>query len=226
MRTVLIKNAQIVNEGTITSGDVLIEADRIAEIAPSISVKNADTKVIDADGFYLIPGMIDDQVHFREPGLTHKATIKTESRAAVAGGITSFIEMPNTVPQATTIDLLEGNIKKFDKQEEYIHSHARSTIFHSIRYANIIRREYGISSYLVTFIKHNEICGLIILYNCPIFPFGEKLTDLIFSGSYGGILCNEDILSIDLIEQLRLKFNKLLGEVVPIPTFPLELINI
>ncbi len=107
MRTVLIKNAQIVNEGTITSGDVLIEADRIAEIAPSISVKNADTKVIDADGFYLIPGMIDDQVHFREPGLTHKATIKTESRAAVAGGITSFIEMPNTVPQATTIDLLE-----------------------------------------------------------------------------------------------------------------------
>ena len=107
MRTVLIKNAQIVNEGTITSGDVLIEADRIAEIAPSISVKNADTKVIDADGFYLIPGMIDDQVHFREPGLTHKATIKTESRAAVAGGITSFIEIPNTVPQATTIDLLE-----------------------------------------------------------------------------------------------------------------------
>ncbi|MDB3934903.1 dihydroorotase [Flavobacteriaceae bacterium] len=107
MRTVLIKNAQIVNEGIITSGDVLIEADRIAEIAPSISVKNADTKVIDADGFYLIPGMIDDQVHFREPGLTHKATIKTESRAAVAGGITSFIEMPNTVPQATTIDLLE-----------------------------------------------------------------------------------------------------------------------
>ena len=107
MRTVLIKNAQIVNEGTITSGDVLIEADRIAEIAPSISVKNADTKVIDADGFYLIPGMIDDQVHFSEPGLTHKATIKTESRAAVAGGITSFIEMPNTVPQATTIDLLE-----------------------------------------------------------------------------------------------------------------------
>ena len=107
MRTVLIKNAQIVNEGTITSGDVLIEADRIAEIAPSISVKNADTKVIDADGFYLIPGMIDDQVHFREPGLTHKATIKTESRAAVAGGITSFIEMPNTIPQATTIDLLE-----------------------------------------------------------------------------------------------------------------------
>lgn len=107
MNTILIKNAQIVNEGTITNGDVLIQDDRIAEIAESISVKSADTKVIDADGCYLIPGMIDDQVHFREPGLTHKANIATESKAAAAGGITSFIEMPNTVPQATTIDLLE-----------------------------------------------------------------------------------------------------------------------
>ncbi|WP_203294665.1 dihydroorotase [Luteirhabdus pelagi] len=105
--TILIKNAMIVNEGTQFRGDVCIEGDRIAEIAENISVKSADTKVIDADGQYLIPGMIDDQVHFREPGLTHKATIETESKAAVAGGITSFIEMPNTVPQATTIELLE-----------------------------------------------------------------------------------------------------------------------
>ena len=107
MHPILIKNARIVNEGTITQGDVLIVDDVIAEIAKSISAKTGDTKIIDADGHYLIPGMIDDQVHFREPGLTHKATIETESRAAVAGGITSFIEMPNTVPQATTIDLLE-----------------------------------------------------------------------------------------------------------------------
>ena len=107
MNPILIKNAQIVNEGSILRGDLLIQDDRIAEISESISVKSADTKVIDADGFYLVPGMIDDQVHFREPGLTHKATIATESRAAVAGGITSFIEMPNTVPQATTIELLE-----------------------------------------------------------------------------------------------------------------------
>jgi dihydroorotase len=107
MNLILIKNAQIVNEGQIFRGDVLIQEDRIAEIAESISVKSSDTKVIDADGFYLVPGMIDDQVHFREPGLTHKATIATESKAAVAGGITSFIEMPNTVPQATTIELLE-----------------------------------------------------------------------------------------------------------------------
>ena len=107
MNNILIKNAQIVNEGQILRGDVLIQGDRIAEVAESISVKSSDTNVIDADGHYLVPGMIDDQVHFREPGLTHKATIATESKAAVAGGITSFIEMPNTVPQATTIELLE-----------------------------------------------------------------------------------------------------------------------
>ncbi|MAZ71572.1 MAG: dihydroorotase [Flavobacteriaceae bacterium] len=114
MHPILIKNAKIVNEGSITQGDVLIVADRIAEIG-SISAKTGDTKIIDADGHYLIPGMIDDQVHFREPGLTHKATIETESRAAVAGGITTFIEMPNTVPQATTIELLE---EKFARAKE------------------------------------------------------------------------------------------------------------
>jgi len=115
MQSILIKNAQIVNEGTIFQGDVWVQGDRIAEIAETISVKSADTKVIDADGQYLIPGMIDDQVHFREPGLTHKATIETESMAAIAGGITSFIEMPNTVPQATTLDLLE---EKFARAKE------------------------------------------------------------------------------------------------------------
>ncbi len=107
MKSVLIKNANIVNEGEIKKGDILVQDGRIAEISESISMKTAETKVIDADGSYLLPGMIDDQVHFREPGLTHKATIETESKAAVAGGITSFIEMPNTVPQATTVELLE-----------------------------------------------------------------------------------------------------------------------
>ena len=107
MNKVLIKNAQIVNEGIITEADVFIENDLIVEIAYSISAKTGDTQIIEANGKYLIPGMIDDQVHFREPGLTHKATIATESKAAVAGGITSFIEMPNTVPQATTIEKLE-----------------------------------------------------------------------------------------------------------------------
>ena len=104
---VLIKNVNIVNEGEILNGDVLIENGIFKEIAEQISAKTPDTRIIDAEGKYLLPGIIDDQVHFREPGLTHKATIETESRAAVAGGITSFIEQPNTVPQAVTIDLLE-----------------------------------------------------------------------------------------------------------------------
>lgn len=107
MKSVLIKNAKIVNEGTIFEGDVLIENEFIVEIAETISAKSSATKIINAEGNYLIPGAIDDQVHFREPGLTHKGDIASESRAAVAGGITSFIEMPNTNPQTVTIDLLE-----------------------------------------------------------------------------------------------------------------------
>lgn len=107
MNRVLIKNARIVNEGTIFEGDVLIENDIIAEIAEKISVKSSATKIIDAEGSYLIPGAIDDQVHFREPGLTHKGNIASESRAAVAGGVTSFIEQPNTVPNAVTQEILE-----------------------------------------------------------------------------------------------------------------------
>ena len=106
-KTILIKNAKIVNEGQIFEGDILIEGEYIKEVADSISPKSADVILIDVEGSYIFPGVIDDQVHFREPGLTHKATIESESKAAVAGGITSFIEMPNTVPQTTTIDKLE-----------------------------------------------------------------------------------------------------------------------
>lgn len=105
--TTLIKNAKIVNEGKIIEGDILIENDIIKEIDSSISVKSANINVIDVEGNYVVPGLIDDQVHFREPGLTHKANIETESRAALAGGITSFIEQPNTIPQTTTVEKLE-----------------------------------------------------------------------------------------------------------------------
>ncbi len=107
MNSILIKNARIVNEGQVFEGDVLIEGEYITEIAESISAKSTNTKIIDAEGNYLIPGMIDDQVHFREPGLTHKGDIASESKAAVAGGITSFIEQPNTVPNAVTQEILE-----------------------------------------------------------------------------------------------------------------------
>ncbi|THF48511.1 dihydroorotase [Flavobacterium supellecticarium] len=107
MSKILIKNAKIVNEGVIFEGDVLVEDKYIKEVAASISPKSSDCVIIDAEGNYLIPGAIDDQVHFREPGLTHKGNIASESRAAVAGGITSFIEQPNTVPNAVTQELLE-----------------------------------------------------------------------------------------------------------------------
>ena len=111
MNRVLIKNAKIVNEGIIFEGDLLIENDLIVEIADIISLKTSDCKIIDAQGNYLLPGVIDDQVHFREPGLTHKGDIASESKAAVAGGITSFIEQPNTIPNAVTQELLEAKYK-------------------------------------------------------------------------------------------------------------------
>ena len=110
MNKTLIKNAQIVNENIVFKGDLLIENNIIKEISENISASE-NTKIIDANGSFLLPGFIDDQVHFREPGLTHKATIATESKAAIAGGVTSFIEMPNTVPQATTQELLEDKFK-------------------------------------------------------------------------------------------------------------------
>ncbi|OYQ45360.1 dihydroorotase [Flavobacterium cyanobacteriorum] len=112
MNRILIKNARIVNEGTITEGDVYIEGKYIKEIAGAISAKSPDVKIIDAEGSFLIPGAIDDQVHFREPGLTHKGDIESESRAAVAGGITSFIEQPNTVPNAVTHEILEQKYQR------------------------------------------------------------------------------------------------------------------
>src|SRR5829696_8240763 len=98
MQKYLIKNINIVNENKIVTADVLIEGERIKKIAPQIDLNDTDYTEINGEGKYLLPGIIDDQVHFREPGLTHKATIYTEAKAAVAGGVTSFMEMPNTVP--------------------------------------------------------------------------------------------------------------------------------
>ncbi len=104
-RSLLITNARLVNEGRVTEGDLLVNDGRIAQIGGAISAP--DAQVLDAAGQVLMPGMIDDQVHFREPGATHKADMATESRAAIAGGITSFMEMPNTKPQTVTLDALE-----------------------------------------------------------------------------------------------------------------------
>lgn len=106
MKSILITGANIVNEGRITPGDVLIREGHITKIRPDLSKEDADIH-LDGHGKHLFPGVIDDQVHFREPGLTHKGEIYTEAKAGVAGGTTSYMEMPNTVPQAVTIELLE-----------------------------------------------------------------------------------------------------------------------
>jgi len=110
MNSILIVNAKVVNEGKVFEGDVFIYNGRINKISSGLLGQSSD-KVIDAKGNYLLPGIIDDQVHFREPGLTHKGNIYTESKAAVAGGITSFMEMPNTVPNTVTQELLAKKYK-------------------------------------------------------------------------------------------------------------------
>ena len=102
----IIKQARIVNEGKIETKDVLIKDGIISKVANQIDHVGNATEII-ANGRYLIPGLIDDQVHFREPGLTHKADIGTESRAALSGGVTSYMEMPNVNPQTTTNEILE-----------------------------------------------------------------------------------------------------------------------
>ena len=111
MQKYLIKNIQVVNEGQIRNADVLITNGKIEKIAPQITLITTDCIEINGEGKFMLPGCIDDQVHFREPGLTHKACIASEAKAAVAGGVTSFMEMPNTIPNALTQELLEDKYK-------------------------------------------------------------------------------------------------------------------
>ena len=113
MKKTLIKNAVVVNEGRVFESDILLGDGVILELDRHIIEPNA--QVIDVKGKHVFPGVIDDQVHFREPGLTHKGDIVSESRAAIAGGVTSFMEQPNTIPQTTTIKKLE---EKFERARE------------------------------------------------------------------------------------------------------------
>lgn len=147
MDSTLILNAKIVNEGSVFESDLLIKGSFIEKIDRDLQSTPAK-KVIDAKGKHLIPGAIDDQVHFREPGLTHKATIFTESRAAVAGGVTSFMEMPNTVPPAFTQELLEDKYRIASK-----HSLANYSFFMGASNDNL-------EEVLKTDIKN--VCGLKI----------------------------------------------------------------
>jgi dihydroorotase len=149
MQKYLIKNVLLINEGTIQSKDILLENGRISKIDDHIITKENCIE-IDGTGQYAMPGIIDDQVHFREPGLTHKATINSESRAAVAGGVTSFMEMPNTMPPVFTQDLLEDkyNIAKTNAYANY-------SFFMGTSNDNI-------EEILKTNDKKNEVCGIKI----------------------------------------------------------------
>src|SRR6185295_11575987 len=150
MQNYLIKNISIVNEGLIQQGDLLIKNRRIEKILPQITSVNADTKEINGEGKFLFPGVIDDQVHFREPGLTHKATIYTEAKAGVAGGVTSFMEMPNTIPPAFTQELLEEKYRIASQSSLANYSFYMGT-------SNDNAEEV-----LKTNKKKNEVCGIKI----------------------------------------------------------------
>lgn len=144
----LIKQATLINEGKQTLADVLIEGERIVKIDSNIDAAGADE--IDAEGSYLLPGIIDDQVHFREPGLTHKADIYSESRAAVAGGVTSFMEMPNTKPPAISHELLEEKYQTASSK-----SLANFSFFMGVSNDNL-------DEVLKTNSRKNDICGIKI----------------------------------------------------------------
>ena len=170
MQKYLIKNINIVNENKIVTADVLIDEERIKKIAPQISLPASKYIEINGEGKYLFPGVIDDQVHFREPGLTHKATISSESRAAVTGGVTSFMEMPNTIPAALTQELLEDKYKIAAQS-----SMANYSFFMGTSNDNA-------DEVLKTNDRRNEICGIKI-----------------FMGASTGNLLVDNYLTIDKI---------------------------
>ena len=173
MERYIIRNACIVNEGKKWHGDVSIAEGRIEKIAPQIgSVENATE--INGEGLHLLPGVIDDQVHFREPGLTHKATIATESRAAVAGGVTSFMEMPNTSPPAFTQSLLED---KYGIASA--HSLANYSFFMGTSNDNL-------DEVLRTNEKKQDVCGIKIFMGSStgnLLVDNPLMLDKVFAGS-------------------------------------------
>ncbi|MEO0900199.1 MAG: dihydroorotase [Bacteroidota bacterium] len=170
MSSILIRNAVLVNEGSVSEQDVFIKDGRIHTIGKNLG-QIAD-QVIDAGGLHLLPGVIDDQVHFREPGLTHKADLTTESRAAVAGGITSFMEMPNTKPQTLTQELLQ---QKYDRAAAV--SVANYSFFMGASNDNI-------EEVLKT--NPNEVCGIKVFMGSStgnMLVDDEQVLDKIFSNA-------------------------------------------
>lgn len=207
MKKKIIKNANVVNEGTIKTCDVLILGERIEKIAGQITDDQAE--IIDAEGQYLLPGLIDDQVHFRDPGLTHKATIYSESRAAVAGGITSFMDMPNTIPNTLTQQLLEEKYALASKD-----SLANYSFFMGINQDNL---EEALKT------DNENVCGITddglyfsndkgILANYPDF------LDLLFSKTDTLVALHSEDDSI--IRNNTLKYREIHGEDIPMHLHP------
>ncbi len=199
----LIKNAKIVNEGETTIGDVLIHGSRIEKIAANISANVQNT--INAEGLHLIPGMIDDQVHFRDPGLTYKADIATESAAAIAGGITSIMDMPNTIPNTLTLELLENKYQLASRN-----SLCNYSFFMGINKTNL---EEALK------IDNEKVCGLTDdgLYfssNEGIMANHPKYLENLFSrtNSLVALHCEDD----EIIKQNTEKYTAQFGEEIPL----------
>lgn len=210
MSKVLIKNVTIVNEGLVFQSDVLLEGGRIKKIAKAISPPNERCQVMDEEGLFLLPGMIDDHVHFREPGLAHKGTLFTESKAAVAGGITSFMDMPNTNPSTLTLDLLEEKYQLAGKN-----AMANYSFFMGVN-------KYNLEEALK--INNEEVCGLSddglyfdseegILANYPQF-----LSNLFSrTNSLVALHCEDDA----IIKPLYTFYNNLFEGDIPVRCHPL-----
>jgi dihydroorotase len=206
MKKYLITNARVVNEGEIKACDVLIAGDRIERIAPSISDSTAE--VIDLAGNYLIPGMIDDQVHFRDPGLTYKADLETESRAAVAGGVTSFMDMPNTVPNTLTRELLEEKYQQASQK-----SLANYSFFMGITAANL---EEALR------VDNESVCGItddgLYLEKQEILANNPEYLEKLFSRAETLVALHSEDDSI--IRENLIAARNLFGDDIPIEMHP------
>lgn len=208
MEHIIIKNARIVNEGKIIEGDLLISKDRIEKIGGDISIK-ARAQEIDGTGMHVLPGVIDDQVHFREPGLTHKANLYTEAKAAVAGGTTSYMEMPNTSPAAITVDLLE---QKYSRAAEC--SLANYSFFMGTSNDNL-------EEILKVNKKKHEVCGVKIFMGSStgnLLVNNTLQLEKVFGGSELLIAthCEEETLFTENLKQLKATGKKLTAADHPI----------
>lgn len=209
MSSIIIRNGIIINEGSSSAGDILIIDDRITAIGNIDETKiPGEAKPIDAEGLYVIPGIIDDQVHFREPGLTHKADIFSETRAAAAGGVTSFMDMPNTIPQSVTNEILE---------EKYRIAQEKSLINYSFYIGGTNTNLYELLN-----ADPEKICGIKLFLGSStgnMLVNDEKVLREIFSRSSMLIACHcEDEPTVKRNSEI---FREKYGEDVPVKFHPL-----